>query len=756
MQDDIYKQEKRRVLMGKKYHNRAVGRSQLLKAGVLALIMSALMFCCSSIPMLPSVQQARAAEIIKDADATARQHEITGKSEIREKSASVLAEQVSAPEPSQAAADAPVGKHISAAASQGQVVDAASAPTVGSAQEASPGSDVPQYKETIMQMQQSIVKEPAQGTPEEELISAFTDWFLEFFPQKTENPDFHLQTNREYTITRPDDRYEVRLAPFTVFIGEKDAIDLSPIVFTFQTQGKDKLAVTLHLPDTAPILTAGTPVAELKIGSQHISGTWDRTMSSFDRADVKLGNLAIQDSTSNERIEIKKLVFGTLCSRDGHDVWKEALQSDIVDLSFVTDELAVTIGHIAASFNLDGSNFTRYAAVKKSMQGTVKQLEDMNLPEMKKYFNNIDEYLQILHAYTTSVAIQDINVLSDGNTFTLDAIDMAGAVHKEAPGGNIVYTSTATAQGLAFTEKADPQQPQPASTAVKRIGFVGEGSLKPIPPNLFADLFTVIEGMENVKDEESDTYAANHGLAFATKILELIEGYCAEINLKGLTIVNATPHPVTLETAKLAGGFDVGTGEGGTIHTHLNFSGFDGIGQKEKNIPQSANFYLELKKIPSLLKLVASPEALATGNIEQIKGQILMNGMNSLMTSALTLSLADTFVAFPDSRLSLNFLAHIDNKAKYLSTGNVNVAVENPDEFMRIVKSFGADQDMQKMLTTITALANRTDEHGTIVDNIDAKINADGKVFINSKDVTLMFFTEPATPQQSAAPPTVQ
>ncbi len=751
--------------MKKKYHISTLRLSKLREAGLLGLIMSALTVYCFSIPMLPSVQEAHAAESTRDATVTARQLQLEGKrlqlqpnetSENEEKTTAIMAEQISVVEPSHTATDIPAGKQTPVPLPQGQVVDTVRTPAVGGSQEPPPVGVMPQYKETIKQMQQSIVIERTPGTLEEEMISAFTDWILGFFPQKTENADFSLQTNRSYTITQTDDHYEVHLAPFTFFFGEKDTIDLSPIVFTFRPQGKDKLAVTLHLPDTAPIRTEGKPVAELIIGSQDISGTWDRAISNFDRADMQFGNLVIQDSINKDRIEIKKLLLGTICSKDEHGAWNEKFQSDITGLSFVADEVTSTICHIAAHFNLDGSNFTRYAALKKSMQGTINQLEYMKLPEIKKYFSNIDEYLQILSAYRTSATIQDINVISDGDTFSLDSIDMAGTLHKDALGGKIIYSSTINAQGFAFTEKADPQKPHPVSTVLNHMGLIGEGTLKPIPPNLFTDLSAVIEGMENVKEEDSDAYVANHGLAFATKILELIESYSAEINLKGLNIAHATPNPVTIETAKLAGGFDVGTGEGGTIHTLLNFYGFNGIDQGEDNIPESANFYIELKKIPSLLKLIPSPAALATGNMQQIKGQIAMNGMNTLMMSALTFSLADSFIAFPASRLSLNLLAHIDNKAKYLSTGSLNVTIENPDEFMRIAKSLGADQDMQKMLTTMSALADRTDENRKIVDTIDAKVNKDGKVFINSKDVTLMFFPEPEPTQQNSAPQNVQ
>ena len=56
-------------------------------------------------------------------------------------------------------------------------------------------------------------------------------------------------------------------------------------------------------------------------------------------------------------------------------------------------------------------------------------------------------------------------------------------------------------------------------------------------------------------------------------------------------------------------------------------------------------------------------------------------------------------------------------------------------------------------MATLTALADRREENGKVADRIDAKVDDAGKVFINAKDVTAMFFPPPA-PQQ--APPPVQ
>jgi hypothetical protein len=108
----------------------------------------------------------------------------------------------------------------------------------------------------------------------------------------------------------------------------------------------------------------------------------------------------------------------------------------------------------------------------------------------------------------------------------------------------------------------------------------------------------------------------------------------------------------------------------------------------------------------------------------------------------------DSFITFPASKFILNLTANVDNTAKFLSTGTMNIEVENPDDFMRVIQSFGTDPQVQQMLATLTALADRTDENGKIVDRVNAKFDQQGKIFINTKDVTSMFL--PGTPQSSA------
>jgi hypothetical protein len=178
------------------------------------------------------------------------------------------------------------------------------------------------------------------------------------------------------------------------------------------------------------------------------------------------------------------------------------------------------------------------------------------------------------------------------------------------------------------------------------------------------------------------------------------------------------------------------------------------MAQGSNTVPQAGRLRLELGRIPSLLNLINDPSALAGGNMQAVQGQLMMNGMAALMQSGMNLSMADSFIVFPAAKMTLALLAQVDPQAKYLSTGTMNVAIENPEELQRIIRSCSADPKIAQMLATLTALADRRQENGKTVDKIDAKIDATGKVLINAKDVTSMFFPPP--PPAGEAPPPAQ
>lgn len=598
-----------------------------------------------------------------------------------------------------------------------------------------------------------VIPQRAPGTPEEELVYAFTDWFIELFPTPQPELEFSLQTNPNYSITQVDGEYEVRLDPFTLVIDKTDSLELGPVQFRFKPQGKDLVAVRLQFPGKAAIKKHGQPEAELTIGSQQLAGLWNRSLMNFDQVNLQLANLAIEDVRKEGRLSLAALTAEGGRSEEQGGGWVEKFRGELKQLAFVEKDTDFGIESITGQVVATGTNAPRFLELRTRLQQGLSRIDKLALPELKPLMTDIDEYLQLFNGYASTGSLQGFHVTAQEGSATLASIALSGGVHKEAATGKFVYNSEGKCNDFSFAEKKTDKKPQPVSVTLRQLGLKGDGGMQALPPHLFAELYTMIEGYQQVKKEEADAYAARQGYTFAQKILSLIERYSSEVGIHGLKIVNAQPGPITLEQATLSGGFDVGGGHGGTINTLVDFSGFQGVMAGANTVPQAGRIRLELSRIPSLLSLIKDPSALAQGNMQAVQGQLMMNGMAALMQSGLTVSIADSFVAFPAAKITLALLSQVEPNAKYLSTGNLHLSMENPEELNRIAQFYSADPETGKMLATLTALADRRQEGGKTIDRIDAKIDATGKVFINAKDVTSMFFPPPPAPVQGGTPP---
>jgi hypothetical protein len=664
--------------------------------------------------------------------------------------AAAAAPQIPPQIPPQAQPQAPLGQPAAVTAQPAQ--PPASAPTVpvaggeGGAPPTAPAGPVVEAP--------PVPPQRTPGTPEEELIYAFTDWFIDLFPASRPDLEFSLHTNRNYTIAQVDGEYEVRLDPFTLAIDKTDTLELGPVLFRFNPQGKDLLSVRLRLADKVPIKNRDKLEAELTIGSQELSGVWNRSLMNFDKLNLQLADLAIEDAGKEGRLSLAALAVEGGRSEEQGGGWVEKFRGELKQLAFVEKETDFGIESISGQLVATGTNAQRFLELRTRLQQGLNRVDTLELGEIKPLMTDLDEYLQLFNGYASSGSLQGFHVTAREGSATLASIALTGGVHKEATTGKFVYNSEGKCNDFSFVEKQTEKKPQPVSVTLRQVGLKGNGSMQAVPPHLFAEIFAAVEGYQQVKKEEADAYVARNGYAFAQKILALLERYSGEVSLNGLKVINAQPGPITLDQVTLSGGFDVGSGQGGKIHTLVDFSGFQGMAQGSNTVPQAGRLRLELGRIPSLLNLINDPSALAGGNMQAVQGQLMMNGMAALMQSGMNLSMADSFIVFPAAKMTLALLAQVDPQAKYLSTGTMNVAIENPEELQRIIRSCSADPKIAQMLATLTALADRRQENGKTVDKIDAKIDATGKVLINAKDVTSMFFPPP--PPAGEAPPPAQ
>ncbi|MBU0961570.1 MAG: hypothetical protein KKD01_01760 [Proteobacteria bacterium] len=592
------------------------------------------------------------------------------------------------------------------------------------------------------QMEERVVAEHTPGSPEEELIYDFLDWMLYSFSTVAEGLDLILEVDGNYSISRAGENYEVRLDPFLLYIDDNVVVNFSPVIFTCQPQGKDKLRVQMLLPRKLPVLNSGKIVAEVSIAGQQISGVWDRGMEFFDHADLKLDEVVLRDTKGNSRLSVQQLVLGSILSHDAKGLWQEKYQGMLTGASFNDGKLNLTVGNIRLLSELSGENYGTYIDIKKTYLSMADTFAEMELHEAKDFWAMADTYLQLLISSESQVSIEGV-VIDEGDIIRLDGLEFFELLQKNPQTNTFKMDGKGHVLGFFFVEQASEENPRPLSLNLKQITFADSVELNPIPQTLFADMGNALEKAGLLEDEEAvDNYLADEGLNFFRKILALIAGGSMDISLNDATVNNFMDQPVSLGAVTLGGRFAAGTGTGGKVNVLAGFSGLNGMGQGDITIPQAARLNFALENIPSLLNLISDPSSLAEGDMDEVQGQVMMNGVSMFMTSPLLLSLTDSFIAFPTSRLNLDLTAHVDNAAKFLSTGSMKMVMENPDEFIQVARAFGADEDMQKILTMLSALSDRSNENGKVVDRLHAEINQEGKVFANQKDVTLLFFPE--------------
>lgn len=664
---------------------------------------------------------------------------------------------------------------------------AEAAPALPESGEAEVALPVPEIEEPPFHFVKAVLPQRTPASPEEEMIYGFTDWLIGLFPARTDQSPIGLKTEYNYAITAENGGYVVSLGEFVFYFDEQESFNLSPLVLHFQPQGTDKLAFQIQIPEKSLAETAGQPTAELTIAERSISGVWNQTSRYCDSTDLKLGNILFKPLKETGELKIEHMQFGSLYTKRDNQLWDEQFNGTIQGIALVDGKESLGLGDITLRYSLDGADASRYEEIRKSFPGITANFEQTDLAGYKDLFQNLDAYFQLLNAYDFQVSMQNFAVETNEDSTKWDTFSLTGNLKKDPAANIFTGTSEAKVKGIAFTGKPAQEGMPAMSFVLDEVLYGGKINMKVPPPTLFTDFFAAIEAAEKAATQAApagqtaaenaaggpaeagqaaaedpaggqaaeagnavEAELARQGLGFTKAILGLFKTSSFEFAINGLAVDNAMPGPVRLKNAKVGGGFDVGSGEGGTVHGLFSFSGLNMGEPANPTMPQAATVNFALAKIPSLLELISDPSAIAEGDLSKAQGEVMLNAMNTFMTAPMILTLKDSFVAFPNSGVNLDLALTLDSASKFMSTGTVTIAVENPDDLMQVAQALGADPDMQRMLTTLTAVSNRTEEKGKIVDRVEARLDPAGKVFVNAKDVTLLFFPEPPATTEPA------
>ncbi len=594
------------------------------------------------------------------------------------------------------------------------------------------------------------------ASPGEQQVYDFIDWFLDALTTLTGESESWLDTNWDYQVKATGTDYVVRLDPFVFNLDEERSIDLGPLVVSCRPAAGNRLRVQVELPGRIPLLKLDEPSAELTIGERKLVGTWDPSQRNFQSFDLALGSILVKKLNATGQLTINRIALSSVLEEDRKGRWQQIYAGAVNDIALEDDGFTFAVKGIEGRAGMHGVDLATFQDLRKRFSRLAEMGEEMRLEDTGELLHGLDRYLQLLDSSESRFAVRGIVVSMAGEgILRLEDIELGGTMTREGRDSGFDFRNRGTIKGLTFTRQGDEEGAAPFSLAVREIGLDNSLGLNPVPGTLFGDIYDdlLVKAMAMEDEKAREEYLARNGAEQARRFLDLIGAGSASITLSGLQADGLMPQPVRLEKVSLGTGFSSGGQGGGSVRLNAGFTGFTGVELGEEIVPRAAALNLKLAGIPSLFDLIGDPATLLEGEGDQIQNQFMTHSMNVLLTSGLSLSLLDSFIAFPSSRIAMDLKAGVDGNAAYLATGTLQLAIENPDKIREIVTALAGDPDINQMLATLTALAERSSDKGKIVDRIDARLTPEGRIMVNSKDVTEMFIPAASAQQPAGAAP---
>ncbi|GEM_PF-1668768 len=586
----------------------------------------------------------------------------------------------------------------------------------------------------------------------EQQVYDFVDWTLDSLTALIGEGESWLDTNWDYQVERSGTDYVVRLDPFVFNLDEEKAMDLGPLVVSCRPAAANRLRVRVELPQRIPLLKFGKPSSEVTIGERKLVGTWDPGQRNFQSFDLALGAILVKKLNASGQLAIRRIAASSVLEENGQGRWQQVYSGAVDDIALEDAGFAFVVKEIEASAGIHGFDLASFQEVRSVFSRLAGMGEEIRLEDTRELFHGLDRYIQLLDSSESRFAVRGIQFrVADEGLLKVDHVELGGTMTREGRAGPFDFRNRGAIQGLAFTRQGGEEGESPFSLTIRKVGLDNSLKINPVPGTLFADIYDdlVVKAMAMEDEKAGEEYLARNGVELARRLLDLIGGGTAGVTLSGLQADGVMPQPVRLEQAGLSTGFATGGQGGGSVHLNTGFTGFSGVELGEDIVPRAAAFNLKLAGIPSLFDLLGDPATLVEGKGEQVQNQVMMHSMNALLTSGLSLSLLDSFITFPTSRIAMDMKAGVDGNAAYLATGTLQLAIENPDKVREIVTVLAGDPKVNQMLATLTALADRSSDRGKTVDRIAARLTPEGRIMVNNKDVTEMFI--PSAPAQQPA-----
>lgn len=256
-------------------------------------------------------------------------------------------------------------------------------------------------------------------------------------------------------------------------------------------------------------------------------------------------------------------------------------------------------------------------------------------------------------------------------------------------------------------------------------------------PSSGEELNTLL-GQENLEEEE----AVKQFLRVVENMYSTFTRLDSEFIASDLVV--GDPAQPLAKAAKITFGGHYAEADGGSTFGYI--MGVSGLATQNPGLPpeliptdarmEVGLFNITAETVKKFMEVAMAaeklPEAEQDAYLDQQLAQLFMN-------SHLGAYMKDSFVATPATRLDMNFRATVDAQSAKGGVGEFKLRIEGLDQAVAATQTMPGQESAAPLLGMLMAFSSRTQEGDKVVDTFDVKLGADGKLFLNGKDVTAMF-----------------
>ncbi|PIE65785.1 MAG: hypothetical protein CSA26_02405 [Desulfobacterales bacterium] len=600
-----------------------------------------------------------------------------------------------------------------------------------------PGSQQEQTTDTVSSVKKYVPKDP-----QEQRICNYIDKQLSYFPKKKDGSSI---VQSQYTIEKTATDYYKVLFDIFVISWDKTTLDMAPIQLDIIPQ-EGTLGLVAQLPRTFVVKDDKEKI-ELAFSEQFITAVWNEKLEDYKAMDAAFSDVSIKEKGSDTAITIGSTKIYNKIKETPENNWSNGFSFALGDITIKGKDESTAQLHIdslSGANEFKGKNISLYLEQLHKNSDFLNTLfvteQPQKVTRQEESLAALDTVMELWSETTGDIALHGISLTGDNMRFNLDSIEGESSTQKKPADKKIASKATLTIKGIRINEENTETQSAIERLNLENLTFSTTGKLNAIPTGLFAKTGKLINDIIQAEDKQQ---YVTQGKEQLSEFLTLFASCGVNAELHNITVIPDEPdNKVHLDTMTIKNSFDATPESGGLISLFYSLSGLKADTEPEFTVPEAARLSMELHNIPSLVKFIEN--TIDQTPVESIEEKLPDLLLQNVMSSNLTLKIADTFIAFPQSRLHIDGTSKLAPDSPFFSVNSFQAVITNPEDFQKNTEAIRASiPEISRAMGTYTALANRTTtEDGITTDTLAIETTPEGKIFSNGKDVTSMLLKE--------------